>query len=138
MSGVDVHADRDPPFAGMQHSRNRAQGLGEHFFRAIAKACLFNDPEEMNAHHLETIKQGFLWFMEPWLHEGVFDFGDREFFRRGIDNFAEGVRKRYTRSVPMSLWSNRFTFGGRAFCYKLKGRCEFRKIYKKESAWQQQ
>ena len=101
--------------------------------RAIAKACLFDDPQEMSTHHLETIRQGFYWFMEPWLQEGLFDFGDREFFRRGIDNFAEGVRKRYTRCVPMSLWSNRFTFGGRAFCYKLKGRCEFRKIFLQES-----
>lgn len=101
--------------------------------RAVAKACLFDDPQEMNPHHLETIRDGFYWFMEPWLQEGLFDFGDRDFFLRGIDNFAEGVRKRYTRCVPMSLWSNRFTFGGRAFCYKLKGRCEFRKIFLRES-----
>jgi hypothetical protein len=72
--------------------------------------------------------------MEPWLQEGLFDFGDRKFFLRGIDNFMEGVRKRYTRCVSMALWSNRFTFGGRAFCYRLKGRCEFREIFKQESA----
>ncbi|MSM41432.1 MAG: AarF/ABC1/UbiB kinase family protein [Geobacter sp.] len=103
--------------------------------RAIAKACLFDDPQEMSAHHLKTIREGFEWFMEPWLQEGIFDFGDRDFFRRGVDNFAEGVRKRYTRCVAMSLWSNRFTFGGRAFCYRLKGRCEFRKIFLQESSW---
>ncbi|HEY3307948.1 MAG TPA: AarF/ABC1/UbiB kinase family protein [Desulfuromonadaceae bacterium] len=101
--------------------------------RAIAKACLFDDPQEMSAHHLETIRDGFYWFMEPWVQEGVFDFGDREFFLRGIDNFMEGVRKRYTRCVSMALWSNRFTLGGRAFCYRLKGRCEFRKIFKQEA-----
>jgi hypothetical protein len=102
---------------------------------AVAKACLFDDPKDMSPHHLETIRQGFYWFMEPWMQEGVFDFGDSAFFRRGIDNFAVGVRKRYTRCVPMSLWSNRFTFGGRAFCYKLKGRCEFRNIFLRESPW---
>jgi len=102
--------------------------------RAIAKACLFDDPKDMSEHHLTTIREGFEWFMEPFLKEGIFDFGDRDFFRRGVDNFAEGVRKRYTRCVAMSLWSNRFTFGGRAFCYRLKGRCEFRKIFLQESA----
>lgn len=105
--------------------------------RAIAKACLFDDPQEMSEHHLKTIREGFEWFMEPWLQEGLFDFGDRDFFRRGVDNFAEGVRKRYTRCVAMSIWSNRFTFGGRAFCYKLKGRCEFRKIFLQEYAWRE-
>jgi hypothetical protein len=101
--------------------------------QAIACACRFNHPDEMEQDHLDVIRQGFYWFMEPWHQEGLFDFGDRDFFRRGTDNFIEAVRKGYTRSLPMTLWSNRFTFGGRAFCYKLKGRCEFRKIYKQES-----
>lgn len=101
---------------------------------AIAKACLFDNPGMMSADHLDTVRRGFSWFMEPWLQEGLFDFGDRDFFRRGIDNMIEMTRKRYTRSVPLTLWSNRFTFGGRAFCYKLKGRCEFRKIFKQEAA----
>jgi hypothetical protein len=99
-----------------------------------ANACLFNGPEEMEPDRLEVVRRGLDWQMEPWLQEGVFDFGDRDFFLRGIDNFVEGVRKRYTRSVAMSLWTNRFLFGGRAFCYRLKGRCEFRKIFKQESA----
>jgi len=102
--------------------------------RAIARACCFDDPDEMEPDHLEVIRSGFYWFMEPWQQEGVFDFGDRAFFRRGIDNVIEAARKGYTRSLPMTIWSNRFTFGGRAFCYKLKGRCEFRKIFLRESA----
>ena len=102
--------------------------------RAIARACRFDDPDDMEPDHLEVIRSGFYWFMEPWQQEGVFDFGDRVFFLRGIDNVIEAARKGYTRSLPMTIWSNRFTFGGRAFCYKLKGRCEFRKIFLQESA----
>ena len=103
--------------------------------RSIARACCFDDPDEMEPDHLEVIRSGFYWFMEPWQQEGLFDFGDRAFFRRGIDNVMEATRKGYTRSLPMTIWSNRFTFGGRAFCYKLKGRCEFRKIFKHEATW---
>ncbi len=102
---------------------------------AIARACRFDDPDDMEPDHLEVIRNGFYWFMEPWQQEGLFDFGDRNFFLRGIDNAMEAARKGYTRSLPMTIWSNRFTFGGRAFCYKLKGRCEFRKIFKQEAAW---
>lgn len=103
--------------------------------RAIARACRFNDPDDMEPDRLEVIRSGFYWFMEPWQQEGVFDFGDRNFFLRGIQNVIEATRKGYTRSLPMTIWSNRFTFGGRAFCYKLKGRCEFRKIFLRESSW---
>ena len=105
--------------------------------RAIARACTFDNPDDMEPDHLKVIRQGFYWFMEPWQQEGLFDFGDKAFFLRGIDNALEATRKGYTRSVPMTIWSNRFTFGGRAFCYKLKGRCEFRKIFLRESTWNQ-
>jgi predicted unusual protein kinase regulating ubiquinone biosynthesis (AarF/ABC1/UbiB family) len=103
--------------------------------RAIARACRFDDPDDMEPDHLEVIRSGFYWFMEPWQQEGLFDFGDREFFLRGIDNVIVAARKGYTRSLPMTIWSNRFTFGGRAFCYKLQGRCAFRKIFLQESSW---
>lgn len=103
--------------------------------RVTARACLFDDPEEMEPERLATVRQGVDWQLEPWLKEGLFDFGDREFFMRGIDNFMEMTRKRYTRGSPLYLWSNRFIFGGRAVCYRMKGRCEFRKIHQQESAW---
>ena len=99
----------------------------------MAKACLFDNAREMEPERLELVRQGFYWFMEPWVQEGLFDFGDKEFFLRGIDNIMEMTRKQYTRSAPMTTWSNRFTLGGRAFCYRLKGRCEFRKIFLQES-----
>ncbi len=106
------------------------------FNRIIAKASLFDSPEAMEPERLEILRRGVLWNMEPWLKEGLFDFGDRAFFMRGIDSVMEMARKRYTRGSPLYLWSNRFIFGGRAFCYRLKGRCEFRKIYLQESAWE--
>lgn len=102
--------------------------------RAIAKACLYDDPQEMEPERLEVVGRGALWQMEPWLTEGLFDFGDRDFFRRGIDTFLDVARKRYTRGKPLYLWTNRFILGARAIVYRLNGRCDFRKIYEEESA----
>jgi predicted unusual protein kinase regulating ubiquinone biosynthesis (AarF/ABC1/UbiB family) len=107
------------------------------FNRIIAKASLFDSPEEMEPERLEVLRRGVYWNMEPWLKEGLFDFGDRDFFIRGIQIIMEMTRKRYTRGSPLYLWSNRFIFGGRAFCYKLKGRCEFRKVFLQESKWRE-
>jgi predicted unusual protein kinase regulating ubiquinone biosynthesis (AarF/ABC1/UbiB family) len=98
-----------------------------------AKACLFNNPEEMEPDRLKTVREGVDWQLEPWRQEGLFDFGNREFFRRGIDCIVAMARKRYTSSAPLYLWSNRFTLGGRAFCYRLQGQCDFRKIHQQES-----
>ena len=102
--------------------------------RITAQACLFANPEEMEPERLAIVRRGLNWNMEPWLQEGLFDFGDRTFFMRGIDNFMETARKRYTRGSPLYLWSSRFIFGGRALCYRMQGRCEFRKIHQCEAA----
>jgi aarF domain-containing kinase len=105
------------------------------FDQNIAKACYFDDPSEMDPEQLEILRRSVLWNMEPWLKEGLFDFGDRDFFLRGIDGFLEMTRKRCTQGSPLYLWSTRFIFGGRAVCYRMKGRCEFGKIFRQESAW---
>jgi predicted unusual protein kinase regulating ubiquinone biosynthesis (AarF/ABC1/UbiB family) len=105
------------------------------FNRIIAKACLFDDPQEMEPERLEVVRRGVYWNMEPWLKEGLFDFGDRDFFLRGVADLFEMTRKRYTRGSPLYLWSTRFIFGGRAICYRMKGRCEFQKIHRQEASW---
>ncbi|MBI1919615.1 MAG: AarF/ABC1/UbiB kinase family protein [Geobacter sp.] len=101
--------------------------------RAIARACLYNDPEEMEPERLAVVGRGALWQMEPWKTEGLFDFGDEEFFRRGIDTFLDVMRRRYDRGKPLYLWTNRFVLGARGITFRLKGRCDFRKIYEQES-----
>ena len=59
--------------------------------RIIAKACLFDGPEQMEPERLEILRRGLDWNMEPWLKDGLFDFGDRKFFMRGIDNLMEMI-----------------------------------------------
>jgi hypothetical protein len=100
----------------------------------IAQACLLDTQEEIEPDRLETIRRGAYWQMEPCMKEALFDFGDRDFFRRGVDCFMDMSRKRYTRSAPLYLWTNRLTLAGRAVCYRLKGRCEYGKIREQESA----
>lgn len=101
--------------------------------RAIAKVCLYNNPEEMEPERLETVKKGVCWQLEPRITMGLFDFGDRDFFRRGIDTFLDIYRKRYSRSKPLYLWTSRLVLGARAIAYRMKGRCYFRKIYEQET-----
>ncbi len=106
----------------------------ESFNRIIARACLVDDPADMAPEQLATLRRGVLWNMEPWLKEGLFDFGDRAFFMRGIDNLMEMARNRCTKGSPLYIWSNRFVYGGRAVCYRMRGRCAFQEIFRQEHA----
>ena len=108
----------------------------EEMERLIVKASLYQSAEEMGEERLERIGRVIRWQLEPWLSEGLFDFGDREFFRRGIDALAEVTRQGYARGMPVHIWSTRFVLGARAVVYRLKGRCDFKSIYRQESGWQ--
>jgi predicted unusual protein kinase regulating ubiquinone biosynthesis (AarF/ABC1/UbiB family) len=107
-------------------------GDTERFDQVIARASLYDSPEAMGTDQLALVRRNVFWNMEPWLKEGLFDFSDREFFMRGITTIMELSRKGYTRGCPLYLWSTRFVLGGRAICYRMGGRCEFRKIYQQE------
>ncbi|GAM08973.1 putative protein [Geobacter sp. OR-1] len=110
------------------------KGDTERFNQVIARASLYESVEAMGAEQLAAVRRNVLWNMEPWLKEGLFDFGDREFFMRGIDSIMDLTRKGYTRGCPLYLWSTRFVLGGRAICYRMQGRCAFREIFRREHA----
>lgn len=97
-----------------------------------ATSCLFQHPDEMTPEHLQVIRNALNWQMAPWLKEGKFDFGDKAFFLRGIHTLMEMTSKRYTRSMPLTVWSTRFLLGGRALCYRLEGHCAFQSIQQQE------
>ena len=100
----------------------------------LAQTCYFDTVEEMEPERLRVVGQGARWQMEPWTKEGLFDFGDRDFFRRGVEATMELCRKGYSRGAPTWIWANRFILGARGVVYRLRGRCDFHKLYAREMA----
>ena len=100
--------------------------------RLIVKASLYESAEEMGRERLELVGRVIRWQVEPWLTEGLFDFGDSGFFRRGMDAMMAVTRKGFMRGMPVHIWSTRLILGARAVVYRLKGRCDFQSIYRQE------
>jgi len=73
------------------------------------------------------------WAWEPILHEGPFDFGDLDYFRRGAENYGEHLRRRYTRSRPANTWLIKSIFGLRAMLARLKARVDLGVIFRAET-----
>jgi aarF domain-containing kinase len=63
---------------------------------------------------------------------GEFDFGDEADFRRGVDLFAEMVRKRYSRSRACTPSISRQSFGIRAMLYRLKAKFDIAELAEEE------
>ena len=72
------------------------------------------------------------WAWEPTLHEGPFDFGDRDYFRCGVAMCGEALRRRYTRSRPANTWLIKCIFGLRAMLARLEARVDFGAIFRAE------
>ncbi|BCG45688.1 ABC1 family protein MXAN_0725 [Citrifermentans bremense] len=101
--------------------------------RIIVKASLYESAQEMGKKRVELVGRVIRWQLEPWLVEGLFDFGDSDFFHRGIDALREATKTGYLRGMPLHIWTTRFVLGARAVVYRLRGRCHFKEIYLQES-----
>lgn len=109
-------------------------GDEEAFNRLIAEACLCENPGDIEPDRLETVRRGVEWQMKPTLTEGLYDMGDRDCFRLGVENLIEMTRKGYTRGSPLYLWTNRLCLGVRAVGFRLKGRVPHQEIQREEYA----
>ncbi len=72
------------------------------------------------------------WTWKSRYYGGVFDFGDEADFRRGIDLFAEMVRKRYSRARACTPAIARHNFGWRSLLYRLKAKIDIGPIAEEE------
>jgi predicted unusual protein kinase regulating ubiquinone biosynthesis (AarF/ABC1/UbiB family) len=61
-----------------------------------------------------------------------FDFSDEREFRRGVDLFAEMIRKRYNRGKPISPNISRQQFGLVSILYRLKAKIDISAIAEEE------
>ena len=69
------------------------------------------------------------------LKPGPFSFGDREFYRRGIDLYVEATRKGYIRSDSLYIWWTRLIIGHRTLLYKLDSNVDYNRIYNEEKTY---
>jgi predicted unusual protein kinase regulating ubiquinone biosynthesis (AarF/ABC1/UbiB family) len=72
------------------------------------------------------------WAWRARSRGGVFDFDNEFDFRRGVELFAEMVRKRYNRGRPISPNITRQQFGLLSILYRLKAKIDISAIAEEE------
>jgi predicted unusual protein kinase regulating ubiquinone biosynthesis (AarF/ABC1/UbiB family) len=92
----------------------------------------WNDIRDDETDRLRLCDEYADWCWRWRRYAGEFDCGDEADFRRGIDLFAEMIRKRYSRARPNTPTIARCQFGMRAVLYLLKARIDLRPIAEEE------
>ncbi len=93
----------------------------------------FSSADDVSADQVDLCVEWADWAWEPLLQEGPFDFGDPEYFSRGMKMFAELLKKRYTHSKPVNTWLSRSVYGLRAILARLEACFDFGEVYRAES-----
>ena len=100
---------------------------------AMINAMDLSAGEEVTSGELEWMERWADWVWEPMLEEGPFDFGDADYFSRGVTYFTELLKNRYTRSRPINVWLTRNIYGLRAILARLQACFDFGEVYRAES-----
>jgi predicted unusual protein kinase regulating ubiquinone biosynthesis (AarF/ABC1/UbiB family) len=104
---------------------------GDAMVRAVKMAALLTDEEARDEERIAPFRDILDWYWEPLRHDGTFDFDD-EYLRRGIELMANVIRRRYTRSMPISIWNNRLFYGFRALMYQLRPQINLKRLHDRE------
>jgi predicted unusual protein kinase regulating ubiquinone biosynthesis (AarF/ABC1/UbiB family) len=96
------------------------------------KEWMWITDEAGNADRLRLGDEYADWCWRARYWGGEFDFADEADFRRGVDLFAEMIRKRYNRGRPLSPTVSRQQFAIRSIFYRLKAKIDIRPIVEEE------
>jgi hypothetical protein len=99
---------------------------------AAIREWMFAADDAESDDHMRLGEQFADWCWRPRYCGGEFDFSNEAEFRRGVDLFLEMVRKRYSRSRPITPTITRQQFGWWSLLYRLKAKIDIRSIAEEE------
>jgi len=100
---------------------------------ALARGSDLTAKQAAQDERIKLIMQWSDWAWEPVIHEGPFDFGDPDYFRRGAELYGEFIRRRFMRSRPTNTWLIKTCYGMRAMLTRLKARVDYGVIWQAET-----
>ena len=109
------------------------QASREDLHEAFRHAVDARPDQPIHPDHMSLLERLSDWLWEPAKHEGPFDFSDPEYFKRGVDMFADVMRGRYFRTLPLNIWIDRNFVGLRAMLYHLRARVDFGALLRQET-----
>jgi len=98
---------------------------------AMKEWCWVGD-DAAEQDRLKLLEEFADWTWKGRYCGGAFDFGDEADFRRGVDLFAQMLRKRYSRARPCTPAMTRHNFGWRSILYRLRAKIDIAPVAEEE------
>jgi len=101
---------------------------------ALARGSNLTEKQAADDKRMEFLNQWSDWAWEPVVHDGPFDFGNLDYFRRGAAMYGHGIRQRYIRTRPSNTWLIKAIYGMRAMLARLEARVDLGAVHGKETS----
>jgi hypothetical protein len=85
-----------------------------------------------NRELVDLIVEGFHYYLEPQTYDGLFDYGDVEYFRRGVDWMKRVSKYRRMKQKPVNIFFHKQIFQGAALGLRMGGRVNVKRIADEE------
>jgi aarF domain-containing kinase len=99
---------------------------------AVLKEWSWLTDDPADADQLRLSDEFADWSWRPRYCGGDFDFGDDDYFRRGVDLLVEMLKKRYSRARPCTPVISRQLFGMISILHRLKAKVNWRPLCEEE------
>ena len=105
---------------------------------AVIRYCDLSPAEARDEERMAVLEDSYRWSVEPLL-QPVFDFGDPEHIRIGMEIIARTIIHRYTRAHPLQVYLSRTFLGLRSLLHRMRARVPVAAIHEAElrrSGWE--
>ena len=127
------HRYTDPDVDYLTEMEQAIHGSPDDMRRALIRAADMTTKQQADEARMKLLQRWSDWIWEPLLYDGSFDFGDLDYFRRGVEMYGEVLKRRYVRSLPVNTWLTKNFFGLRAILTHLKARVNMKELTAQES-----
>ncbi len=117
----------------MAEGERAVEGSDEAVIKAVIRAGDMTPRQARDEKRIAAMREWAEWVWKPMVHDGPFDFGDPDYFKRGTELYGELMKRRYTRSLPVNIWLSRCFYGVRALLARLEAHVDMRAIWKQET-----
>lgn len=116
------------------YRQEKAKRGGADDVLAIAQESLEMTDEEMkrNPELVALVVEGFHYYLEPHVRDGLFDYGDPEYMRRGMDWLKRVSKHRRMTQKPVNIFLHKQIFQGHAFGLRIGGRVNVKRMVDEE------
>ena len=117
----------------LRRQEHAKRGTPEDVLAIVQESLQMTDEEMKTKSELvELIVEGFHYYTEPHLQDEPFDYGDREYLRRGVDWLRRVSKHRRMKQKPVNVFLHKQIFQGSALGLQMGGRVHVKRLVDEE------